>query len=367
MHTGLLERYDGVEARLRLRGEAVRDALAALLAKEPGLKAHSLTMRVKSRASVAAKLRRPDRSYASLWSVTDLIGLRVVVYFEGDVERVGKLIESFLTIDYAHSVDKRRGDATSFGYSSLHYVCHLGTDGALPEEARFEVQVRTVLEHAWAEIEHDIGYKAAAAMPAHVKRRLHRIAGLLELADQEFGAVRDELDEYARQLPERIGIAGDSVALDRLSLQALLDCDEVSSIDRAIASALGRELGDAPFFPDYLLRMLASSGIRSVGEARAGIVRHAPLVVAMVKPYFAFAWETWQLSPAQMDRIYRGYSLFFLAHAETLSSPALGIGKVERLARLYRELDYPDDERAALRVAGRLVDAFAGLGTPPAP
>ena len=86
----------------------------------------------------------------------------------------------------------------------------------------------------------------------------------------------------------------------------------------------------------------------------------------MVTPYFAFAWQTWQLSPDQMARVFRGYSLFFLAHAEVLAGPALGIGKVERLARLYRELDYPDDERAAQRVASKLVDAFGDLVSPAA-
>jgi putative GTP pyrophosphokinase len=130
-----------------------------------------------------------------------------------------------------------------------------------------------------------------------------------------------------------------------------------------IAVALDKELGDEPFYPDYLLKMLASSGIRSVGDARAGIARHGVLIASMVRPYFAFAWQAWQLSPDQMERVFRGYSLFFLAHAEVLAAPALGIGKVERLARVYRELDYPDDERAAQRVASKLVDAFGDLVT----
>jgi ppGpp synthetase/RelA/SpoT-type nucleotidyltranferase len=366
MRETLLEDYDRALPFLRARGELLRAELAALLAVDHEVKVHSVTLRIKSRASLAHKLARPDRSYRSLWSVTDLIGLRVIVYFEDAVDRIGKLLEAHLPIDFAHSIDKRRRDSTTFGYRSLHYVCHAATaasdDGrALPAEASFEVQVRTVLEHAWAEIEHDLGYKSGAAVPANVQRRLHRLAGLLELADQEFGAIRDDLRDYVRVLPERIAAAGDSVLLDRLSLGALLDCAEVRDLDRVIAVALDKELGDEPFYPDYLLRMLGSSGIRSVGEARAGIAAHAGLIASMVRPYFAFAWQTWQLSPDQMNRVFRGYSLFFLAHAELLTGPALGIGKVERLARLYRELDYPDDERAAQRVASELVDAFGDL------
>jgi ppGpp synthetase/RelA/SpoT-type nucleotidyltranferase len=373
MRETLLEAYDRALPFLRARGERLQAELSALLAADEELKVHSVTLRIKSRASLADKLARPDRSYASLWSVTDLIGLRVIVYFEDAVDTIGKLLEDNLPIDFAHSIDKRRRDSASFGYRSLHYVCRVAPDASdgseapaseLPAEASFEVQVRTVLEHAWAEIEHDLGYKAGAAVPSSVQRRLHRLAGLLELADQEFGAIRDDLSDYVRVLPERIASEGDSVLLDRLSLGALLDCTEVRDLDRVIAVALEKELGEAPFFPDYLLKMLASSGIRSVGEARAGIARHAPLITSMVTPYFAFAWQTWQLSPDQMARIFRGYSLFFLAHAEVLAGPALGIGKVERLARLYRELDYPDDERAAQRVASKLVDAFGDLVSP---
>ena len=337
--------------------------MAALLERTPTLKVHSVSLRLKSRESLAGKLARPDRVYRSLWSITDLVGVRVIVYFEDDVDRVGRLLESHLGVDYTHSIDKRRREAPIFGYRSLHYVCAIDPGGraGLPPEGRFEVQIRSVLEHAWAEIEHDLGYKGSSAMPAAALRRLHRVAGLLELADQEFCAIRDDLQAYAAHLPDRIATGGDDVPLDLLSLDALLGCDEVRDVDGAIAHVLERDLGDDPFFPDYLVRMLVSSGIASVGEARAGVARNAARIGAMARPYFDFAWEAWQLSPARMDRVFRGYSLFFLAHIEVLRSPALGIDKVARLAALYRALDYPDDERAAQRVASRLVEAFGQL------
>ena len=58
-----------------------------------------------------------------------------------------------------------------------------------------------MLDHAWAEIEHDLGYKARDTVPAAARRRLSRLAGLLEMADQEFVAIRRDLDEYAAALP----------------------------------------------------------------------------------------------------------------------------------------------------------------------
>jgi ppGpp synthetase/RelA/SpoT-type nucleotidyltranferase len=342
---------------LLARASTLRAQLAELLSAEPELKIHSVTVRVKSVESLAGKLGRPDRTYESLWDVTDLLGLRVITYFEDDVDRVGRILEAKWPVDFANSVDKRKRDqASAFGYSSLHYVCALGEP--LPAKARCEIQVRTLLEHAWAEIEHDLGYKAEARMPKHVERRLVRLAGLLEMADQEFSRIRDDLQSYARALPDRIAQDSTAVTLDQLSLAQLLDMDETRALDARIAAVMGKELDTEPFFPEYLLRMLALSGIHTVGEARDGLLRHEAQIVSMVTPYFAFAWASFQLELGTMARAPRGYSLFFLAHANVLFAESLGVSKAERLARLYRELDYPNDEKRAQEVASQLVRAF---------
>lgn len=359
-HAALLALYDAQTSALAALAERLRAQLEAWLV-EAGIKAQSVGVRLKSPESLAAKLARPDRSYGALWDVTDLVGLRVIVYFEDDVDRVGRVLESRWPVAFEHSVDKRRrGDPTAFGYRSLHYVCSLreASRAPLDDAARFEVQVRTVLDHAWAEIEHDLGYKAREAMPDGPRRRLHRLAGLLELADQEFTAIRRELDAYATALPARIADEDAAVPLDGLSLVPLLACDEVVRLDDAVAGALGRPLGDAPFFPDYLVRMLVAAGVGTVRDARAGVLDHETAILAMVGPYFGFAFDRWRLSPARMPTIPRGYSLFFLAHVTVLKADALGVDKVARLARLYRELDYPDDARAAQDVAAQLVRAF---------
>lgn len=357
--TALLEEYDRARSALHHDGAALHAALQGWLVAVPGLKVHSVTLRIKDRESLARKLARPDRSYRQLWDVTDLIGLRVITYFEDAIDRVGELIETQLSVDLASSIDKRRRDAGAFGYRSLHYVCRMATRAeARAPHARCEVQIRTVLEHAWAEIEHDLGYKAPDAVPMTARHRLQRLAGLLELADQEFVAIRRELADYSAHLPQRIEAEPDAVPLDRLSVVSLLECTEVASSDRAIAEALGRSLADEPFFPDYLVKLLVASGLPTASAARAGIRAHGGAVVAIAGPYFAFAKQAWRLAP---DRILRGYSLFFMAHVAVLSSSTLRIDKVERLARVYRELDYPDDPRAAHHVASQLVDTFGDL------
>jgi ppGpp synthetase/RelA/SpoT-type nucleotidyltranferase len=356
--TSMLATFDHAAPALRAHGEAVQAQLASWLGADAGLKLHSVTLRLKARDSLARKLARPDRTYRQLWDVTDLVGLRVITYFEDGVDRVGQLLEARLPVDFHRSTDKRRQrDDGRFGYRSLHYVCRLGGEG-LPPDARYEIQVRTLLEHAWAEIEHDLGYKSPHSVPGPARRRLNRLAGLLELADQEFAAIRRELTDYAHALPARIAAAGEAVALDRLSLGSLLDCAEARELDEVIARALGRPLGSEPFFPDYLVRMLTACGIDSVAAARAALVQHRARLPAMVAPYFAYSRTAWGLAPEQMATLVRGYALFFLAHAVALDAPRLGDAPIARLTRLYRELDYPDDPAAAAAVAAALVAAF---------
>lgn len=365
-HDALLAEYDRVVPALHEQARALCERLSSWLPKgsDSPIKVHSVTFRVKSRESLARKLARPDRTYRALWDVTDLVGLRVITYFEDGIDRVGSLIEERLPVDFVNSVDKRAASADDrFGYRSLHYVCRLALAAraselaCTPHLSRCEIQVRTMLEHAWAEIEHDLGYKTAAAVPTIVRRRFQRLAGLLELADQEFVAIRRELESYAAQLPARLA-SDDALPLDRLTLDSLLACEEARALDRALADLLGKPCGDTPFFPEYLLKMLHASGISTVADARLGLRRYREEILAMVEPYFTFATAEWSLSPERMTKVMAGYSLFFLAHVAVLEAENLGINKVERLARLYRELDYPDDERAAQRVASQLVEAF---------
>ena len=80
----------------------------------------------------------------------------------------------------------------------------------------------------------------------------------------------------------------------------------------------------------------------------------------MVAPYFAFAASTWRLSPDGRRASSAGTLCSSSRTPRSSRRPALGINKVERLAHLYRELDYPDDE-PPLSASHHLVDAFRSI------
>ena len=359
-HVEVLRVHAALEGALDAWGRALSLDIERWLGE---LKVHSVRFRVKTSDSLRGKLARPDRHYVDLWDVTDLLGLRVIVYFEDEVERAADLLDSKLALALERSIDKRRrADASSFGYRSVHYVCKVDEKRAdafgLPREACCEIQIRTMIEHAWAEIEHDLGYKSREVVPVVARRRLNRLAGLLELADQEFVAIRDDLTRYADALPRRVREEGDAVALDQFSLGVLVECDAVRSFDERVASRLAKALSAETFYPDYLLKMLFHAGFRTIGEVLDVVDRRSSDAVALVGPYFEFARSTWNFSLEKTAEIDRGYSLFFLVHAHLLAAEPLRVNKVQKLAGLYVALDYPEDERAAQRVAGLLVDSF---------
>ena len=106
----VLQAYDRFLPAFRASGDARAAEVEALLAREDGLKIHTVTRRVKTRESLSRKLARPDKTYTSLWEVTDLVGVRVISYFEDGVERVAQLIERALPVDFVHSI---RQEATA--------------------------------------------------------------------------------------------------------------------------------------------------------------------------------------------------------------------------------------------------------------
>jgi len=361
--TALLTDFDATRPALVDAAERLRTELAALLSPHEH-HVHQLTHRIKSRESLRHKLARPDKTYARLEDVTDLVAFRVTVYFEDAIDRIAGLIEQRFVVDYAHSADKLRArDQVRFGYRSLHYVCRIpaaeSPATSLSSEMRFEIQLRSSLQHAWAEVEHDLGYKASETMPERVRRRFSRVAGLLEIADQEFVSIRQELERYAAEVQAARVDRGASFSLDAVSLAGVVESPTVRGIDERIAQALGKPLGTGLFHPAYLLKMLRLAGIESTRGLHDALDRHADRMLEMVPRYFDFSSRRWSLTAGSIAEVDRGYSLFFLSHAVVLTAGELGISKVGKLADFYRELDYPNDERAAQELASALIAALA--------
>jgi ppGpp synthetase/RelA/SpoT-type nucleotidyltranferase len=358
-HDVVLREFEVHRDALAVAGARVESELRARLATS-GVEVHFVASRLKAEESLRRKLARPDRTYRGLWDVTDLVGVRVSTYFEDGIEEVARLVEERFAVDFRHSTDKLRfRDHGRFGYRSMHYVCAFPEGLVAHPDARFEIQIRTALQHAWAEVEHDLGYKADDAVPELIRRRFSRIASLLEIADQEFVSIRRDLRRYREAAREAVRAGGGGLPIDAVSLDSVARAPEVEALDRAIAEKLAKAVGDEVFYPGYLARMLRLAGLDTTEDLRRAVDEHGPSVPRLVGPYFEFARRALALDPANLDAISRGYALFFVAHAVVVRGPELGLSKVARLTRMYAELDFGGDEQRAHELASGLLTALS--------
>lgn len=177
--------------------------------------------RVKNIESLEGKIIRKQGKYKNLTDITDLTGFRIICFFTDTVKLLSETLHNYFVIDEKNSIDKSKDlDTTQFGYLSIHFICTLPDTEEYKaiSSIPFEIQMRTVLQHAWAEIEHDLGYKSEFGVPKPIRREFSQVASLLELADKEFINLRDNSKKYTLEIKEKI--ANDQVSdisLDRIS------------------------------------------------------------------------------------------------------------------------------------------------------
>jgi ppGpp synthetase/RelA/SpoT-type nucleotidyltranferase len=199
---------------------------------------HVVESRAKNTDSFLEKITRPGKSYIDpLQEITDLVGLRIILYYPSDVDLACAILRDQFTVDEDNSVDKRTELASDqFGYASVHLVCKISDNRRhLLEWApfsgfTFEIQTRTVLQHAWASISHALQYKQESDVPDQFKRRLNRLAGLLELADAEFLSLKEQRLTASAEAASKIHRNDLSIKLDSLSIKEYLSTSEIVSL-----------------------------------------------------------------------------------------------------------------------------------------
>ena len=228
---------------------------------EAGLIVASIEGRVKTEGSLAGKLELKGAKYASLKDITDIVGIRVITFYIDDVDKVASAVDRLFEIDWENSVDKRKAhEIDSFGYMSLHYICR--TEGF---PYRFEIQMRTVLQHAWANMNHDTGYKSGVEVPREYLRNLSRLAGLLELVDEQFSQIRSDLTDYRRRVQALVASGNlDEVQLDGDTFRSYLQLKPFDKLNKRIAAVNQAEIQDVSLMP--YLAVFKAMGCKTLGD-----------------------------------------------------------------------------------------------------
>ena len=210
--------------------DAVRGILTEAL-RAGNIQAASVEARAKDVESFGTKASKPSESDPEqprypdpLSDITDLAGVRVITFFPKTAEAARDVVRrEFKVVEFSDKAALLDDDR--LGYKSVHFLVRLAPKRLpLPEYSRYkdlvcELQIRTVLQHAWAEIEHDIQYKTARTIPSQIRKRFTALAGLLEIADREFQAIQDEdarIRSEARKSVEKGHFAGVEITPDAL-------------------------------------------------------------------------------------------------------------------------------------------------------
>ena len=251
------------QGELEAARRAIELAIGARISDD-GLNYHLIKSRVKSVESVRGKLGKLKPNGLPKYSnglsdLDDLIGMRVITHIKPDVSRVVTALTGQFNVIKDEDKSEVHLRAGTIGYAAHHLILEVGDD--YPAGCgqhigqRFEVQVKTVLQHAWAEFEHDIRYKSSGDVNPAINRAFTLASGLIELADDQFVTIHTEMSrESQATAPVNTLVHG---------------CEELTA--KELTSMLVAELPENPRSRrehyQWLVELMAAVGITTVDEA----------------------------------------------------------------------------------------------------
>jgi putative GTP pyrophosphokinase len=193
--------YLAHEPTARRLMKCIHEEVASLLESADVALGLPVEARIKTWASIKDKMSRREVQFSSISDVSDLVGLRFVLLFRSDLEKVKRLIEENFSLLSSEDTTDRLGD-TQFGYQSQHMIVTIKDQWlAVPRykglrDSVAEIQIRTMAQHIWATASHKLQYKREESVPIPVRRTISRVSALLETVDLELDRVLTERTEY---------------------------------------------------------------------------------------------------------------------------------------------------------------------------
>ena len=216
--------------------------------------------------------RGEGKVYANpLQDITDIVGIRIITFYREDIPKIQNIIENEFDIDRENTVDKMLPpDIDRFGYQSFHYVVSLNdARRSLTEWSKFkgfkaEIQLRTILQHAWAAIDHKLRYKTNEEAPSVLRRKLFRLSALLEIADDEYSELKRQSEALRKEIRERLEKGEKGIEINLDSLRLYITTSKSVKRTKEMAEEIGFEIEDLTSFDRILGAILNQVGIETI-------------------------------------------------------------------------------------------------------
>lgn len=183
----------------------LREQLTALFEQNDIALGVPMESRVKALSSIQEKItRKPDLSL-DIGKIEDIAGIRLILLFSRDVEKLDTIIRDTLVVLSSESAIDRLSES-EFGYQSNHYIATIPDSWTkVPSNSglggqKVEIQVRTMAQHIWAAASHKLQYKHEGSVPPPIRRAINRVSALLETVDLEFSRVLDQRENYIKEI-----------------------------------------------------------------------------------------------------------------------------------------------------------------------
>jgi putative GTP pyrophosphokinase len=256
----------------------------------------NLNGRIKSLDSSFEKVDR--KKYINPFDeVEDFCGVRIICYYPSDVDKIVSLLRKEFHV-HSEEDTQTRLKPNEFGYRSTHLILSIPGDWLKVPQYRgldnikAEIQVRTILMHAWAEIQHKLAYKSADQVPDEFQRRLFRLSAKFEEADEQLEDIRDGLADYRKEIKPNSklgldGLRGLPLNLDTLSILLDTAYPEKKKSETENATLLNELLENSLIMDDLINAITAHDSIIAEFEqderygdqvkrwVQAGALRHA--------------------------------------------------------------------------------------------
>lgn len=213
--------YDNLDTNEKLCREV--EYIIKTKIKKAEIEVAQVSSRAKTLESFCEKIYRKNYNHP-FDEISDFAGVRIVYLYSENRQNIEAIIEQ--EFDIVEKIDKSLTDEDKFGYDALHYLVKIRNNhaGARYDELKnkaCEIQVRTILQDAWALVAHHLSYKQESDVPKELRRKLNALSGLFETADDQFQNIRNARRLYQSEVREAISSGYDLPDQEEANIDSL--------------------------------------------------------------------------------------------------------------------------------------------------